>query len=166
MNTPLFRFKSLYGGPPYLVDEVNPDAVISLASRIVARSKNTRYIYNYPIRNLHVEPIRNIGYALEKIDYHINRNDIIYVHCLGGCGRTSTVISAYLILFHRYSYREAILEFLHQRGCTIESYEQDFFLKVLNRLVETKLNMDKIITIIKNSNTLDDFISNIEKYSG
>lgn len=164
MHFSLFRFKGLYGGPPYLVNEVNPDAVISLASRIVARAVNTRYIYHYPIRNLHVEPVYNIGYALEKIDYHINRNETIYVHCLGGCGRTGTVVSAYLILFHRYRYRDAVFEFLRQRGCTIESFEQEFFLKILDRLSNMTCRKYSIIQIIKYSTTLNDFMNNAENY--
>lgn len=163
MDLPLFRYGKLYGGPPYLVNEVDPIIVISLATYIVARSRSTREVYHFPIRNLHVEPIHNIGYALEKINYHISKGESVYVHCLGGCGRTGTVISAYLIIFHKYSYRDAILEFLRQRGCTVESYEQELFLNILSRLTQVIRVEYRIISLVKESNSLDDFMRNAEK---
>ena len=164
MDLPIFKFGKLYGGPPYLVNKIDPDIVISLAMHLIVRSKNTRQTYHYPIRNLHVEPLYNIANALDKIVYHIKRNDKVFVHCLGGCGRTGTVISAYLILYHGYNYKDAVNEFLRQRGCTIESYVQEHFLSTINYLLSSSTPVSKILAIIRKSITLNEFMSKAKKY--
>ncbi len=155
----MFKYNNLYGGPPYLVEAIDPEVVVSLTRRVVVRSNSTLYVYHYPIRNLHVEPIYNVGKALEAIDYHLRQEHRVYVHCLGGCGRTGTVISSYLIIFHKYRYREAVKEYLRQRGCSIESYEQEVFLRTIDYLIHTKkLDSRKLIGVLKSIETLDELL--------
>ncbi len=159
---PIFRYGTLYGGPPYLVHYVDPDVVISLTYDTVARSRNTKVTYHYPIEDFHVEPITNIAKALEAIIKHLSRGEKVYVHCIGGCGRTGTVISSYLILFKNYEPEQAIYEFYRMRGCTVESYEQRVFLEKVYRLYNRLKNPRKVLEILNNYVRLNDLIESVE----
>lgn len=147
----------LFGGPPFLVEVVDPDVVVSLSFRVVARSWSTRFVYHYPVRDFGVYPVRHIGAAVDVVRRHVGLGHRVYVHCDGGCGRTATVISAYLILFHGINYREAVEMFREQRGCTVESNEQMAFLAMLD-YARRRLDTSKLLDLLKRSEELSDFI--------
>ncbi len=161
----IFSFRdTLYAGHPSMACSVDPNVVISLAYGVYVRCRSTRVYYRYPIIDFSVEPIHNIGYAVEKIAYHLGRGDRVYVHCLAGCGRTCTVVSTYLILYHGYRWGDAVEEYLRQRGCYIESSEQEVFLKTIDYLKHKKgYDTREIIELLKACTSLEELLKEVKR---
>ncbi len=51
----------------------------------------------YPIRDLHVPTVDEMRLILDRLDRARERGWTAYVHCLGGVGRTGTVVGCYLV---------------------------------------------------------------------
>ena len=51
----------------------------------------------YPIRDLHVPTVDEMRLILDRLDRARERGWTVYVHCLGGLGRTGTVVGCYLV---------------------------------------------------------------------
>jgi protein tyrosine/serine phosphatase len=49
-----------------------------------------------PIKDASIPSRSEMGYILERIDRCIQENRSVYVHCLGGRGRTGTVVGCFL----------------------------------------------------------------------
>ncbi|BFH73650.1 dual specificity protein phosphatase family protein [Sulfurisphaera javensis] len=63
------------------------------------------------------------------------------VHCVGGIGRTGTVIAAYLILEEDLDSGEAIEEVRNHRPGAVQTYEQQLFLLQLEKMKEKWRNI-------------------------
>ncbi len=50
-----------------------------------------------PIRDFDVPTLEQLEETLDLIDREVAGGGIVYVHCWGGCGRTGTVISSWLV---------------------------------------------------------------------
>lgn len=50
-----------------------------------------------PIKDLSVPTERHMARILNQIDLFIREGRLVYVHCLGGIGRTGTVVGCYLM---------------------------------------------------------------------
>ncbi len=56
----------------------------------------------FPIRDVSVPTAGSAAAALDAIDGHIRAERIVYVHCLGGVGRTGVIVGCWL---SRHGYR-------------------------------------------------------------
>ena len=50
----------------------------------------------FPVRDLHAPSRPNMVAILDFIDERIAQGETVYVHCMGGTGRTGTVVGCYL----------------------------------------------------------------------
>lgn len=110
------------------------DSVICLDPSCRVRSRG-EVEYCYPVMDGSVEPLDHFAEALLKLIELRRRGLRVYVHCVAGCGRTGTLISAYLILEKGFSADEAIALYRWKRGCGPETWEQHELLYALDYLV-------------------------------
>lgn len=160
MNSIVEIIEGLYAGPGCVdLDElgIDIDIILSLDPSCPATGGRKRRVT--PIENLGIEPLGNVGRALETLyREHFLKHSRVYVHCYAGCGRTGTVVIAYLFLFHNYSLEEAVNLFYSKRFCGPESWEQHKFLDVTWRLKRKGLTALEIVELIKESRDLGEYI--------
>jgi len=64
----------------------------------IASSKGLRVTcQRFPIRDLSIPSIDQMSQILDSIDEALGSGQPVYVHCLGGIGRTGTVVGCYLL---------------------------------------------------------------------
>ncbi|MBW2437187.1 MAG: dual specificity protein phosphatase family protein [Deltaproteobacteria bacterium] len=66
-----------------------------------------------PIKDMGIPTRIDMARILDRIDHHIENGEPVYVHCLGGVGRTGTVIGCYLAR-HGYASGRKVLELIQQ----------------------------------------------------
>lgn len=66
-----------------------------------------------PIEDLSIPTHEEMEAILNEIDLAISNNRPVYVHCLGGIGRTGTVVGCYLMR-HGYAKSDTILDVIQQ----------------------------------------------------
>ncbi|AFZ70731.1 putative protein-tyrosine phosphatase [Caldisphaera lagunensis DSM 15908] len=153
---------NLYAGPGCIDLEkfnINADLIITLDPSCVVRGNNNRIVL--PIEDFDVEPIINIGKAVEIIENNLKKGKKIYVHCHAGCGRTGTVIVSYLILYKDMQLNYALDLFYSKRGCGPDSMPQELFLESLYKLKRKVGSNNLVVKALLKSETLDDFLSNL-----
>ncbi|MMZ70277.1 Dual specificity phosphatase, catalytic domain [compost metagenome] len=69
-----------------------------------------------------MEPIGNFYKALAKLVELARAGRRVYVHCRAGCGRTGTLVAAYLIVEKGLGYEEAVSLYRARRGCGPQSW--------------------------------------------
>lgn len=65
-------------------------------------------IYNYPIKDFSVPTKEYLLEILNKIDDCLKKNKRVYIHCMGGIGRTGVVIGCYLVYSNIVKNTEAL----------------------------------------------------------
>jgi len=58
------------------------------------------------------------------VQREVDAGRTVYVHCMGGCGRTGTMMACYLVYRHRLDPMEAIQRLRDVRPCSVETAEQ------------------------------------------
>jgi len=63
---------------------------------ILRKSSQTEMI-RMSIKDLNIPTVEHMCNIISKIDSFIEKDEVIYIHCWGGIGRTGTVVGCYLI---------------------------------------------------------------------
>ncbi len=122
-------------------------------------------LHCFPIEDGDVEPISNFARALETLIRLIEEGRKVYVHCYAGCGRTGTLVSAYLIIRECMTYEEAVNRFRARRGCGPESWCQEMLLRGLS-LVKQEKGPGEALRILRESRDLGEFIGRVRRVLG
>ncbi|EPG72992.1 cyclin-dependent kinase inhibitor 3 [Leptospira fainei serovar Hurstbridge str. BUT 6] len=86
----------------------------------------------FPILDQRIPDRKSLNELLEKIDKDLLSGKNVLIHCVGGLGRSGTIVAAYLILCSGYTVDEAIRTVREVRSeRAIESIEQEEFLRNL-----------------------------------
>jgi protein-tyrosine phosphatase len=80
--------------------------------------------HRYPIPDMDVPLPEQMVRILDAIDTALGEGQVVYVHCMGGIGRTGTVIGCFLVR-HGQTGAEALQEIARLRGGLAESPETE-----------------------------------------
>ena len=83
----------LAGGVQLFLDLTEPDEMPPYAPWLAGKAQHMRM----PIRNFDVPTPAHMVKILDTIDRALMDQRLVYVHCLGGLGRTGTVVGCYLV---------------------------------------------------------------------
>ena len=84
-----------------------------MLEEIAERMNTPLEIVHRPIRDMDVPAVETMILILNEIDRAIQRNQMVYLHCWGGRGRTGTVVGCYLAR-HGMGVGEDALELLRK----------------------------------------------------
>lgn len=132
------------------------DVVIGLDCSCRVRASGAEYAC-FDIVDFDVAPWENLVGAILRLLSERRRGRRVYVHCRAGCGRTGTVVSAYLILSRGMSPREAVGYFRRVRGCGPESWQQHVFLEALGRLVVER-GVEGALRALREASSFEEFL--------
>ena len=113
----------LEAGVTFVVDLTEPrehDAYLLLLSTEAAALGRKVTHRRLPIPDMHVPSGDEMTAILATIDSALAEGETVYVHCLGGVGRTGTVIGCYLVQ-HGLDGQDALDEIAHLRGGLVDS---------------------------------------------
>jgi protein-tyrosine phosphatase len=79
--------------------------------------------FNFPIPDFDVPSINLMKKILDTIDGQLERGHNVYVHCIGGIGRTGTTVACHLIR-HGLTGEEAMAELQSLRQNTASWYRR------------------------------------------
>ena len=74
-----------------------------------------------PIKDTRAPSQSQMCHILDRIDYCIDHNKPVYVHCLGGRGRTGTVVGCFLVR-HGFASGEKVLSLIQELRKDTENF--------------------------------------------
>jgi protein-tyrosine phosphatase len=83
-------------------DEItlSDDIVVDYSASLMEMAREMRRdirIHRFPVQDMSVPDTGTMGEILDTIDAEIGKGRLVYVHCLGGLGRTGTVVGCWLV---------------------------------------------------------------------
>ncbi|MCO6040795.1 protein-tyrosine phosphatase family protein [Thermococcus alcaliphilus] len=84
-----------------------------------------------PIEDFTAPSLKELLKIVEWIEKKIKEGKKVLIHCLGGSGRSGTVVTAYLMYAHGFSLREALAKVRSLKPSAVETQEQMEVLKEL-----------------------------------
>jgi len=82
-----------------------------------------------PIEDFSVPTIEQVDQAIAFIRQNLGAGRVVVVHCLGGCGRTGTILASYLKKDRDISARQAIAQLRTISACFVETAAQERFVE-------------------------------------
>ena len=156
--------EGLFAGHGCIDVDVAVDVIVSLDCSCPARAPGADRVC-YDILNGHVIPWENLVGAILTLLTVRARGGRVYVHCMAGCGRTGTVVSAYLMLSRGWSAEEAVGYFVSRRGCGPETWEQHRFLRALD-VVLARLGREGAVRALQEAGGFEEFLGLAERLGG
>jgi protein-tyrosine phosphatase len=105
-------------------------AVLNLRQRADAFvSLKDAEVKHIPIKDFSVPTRQEVDEAIAFIDSSLEAGKIVVVHCLGGCGRTGTILSAWLKKTEDISGDESMSHLRSINKCLVETPEQEAFVR-------------------------------------
>jgi protein-tyrosine phosphatase len=75
----------------------------------------------FPIADMHTAPAKRINQILDEIDAALALDEVVYVHCWGGIGRTGMIVGCYLVR-HGMTGLDALEAIQHLRADVYSSW--------------------------------------------
>jgi protein-tyrosine phosphatase len=130
----------IHAGMNTIIDLTRPGDIFytykKLLEKEAAEYEQTIEYRNYPIADYDIPGIELMTLILDTIDQRLKAGQRVYVHCVGGIGRTGTVVGCYLVR-HGLSGEEALiqLEFLRRDAASWwrRSPESDFQIEFVRK---------------------------------
>jgi len=69
----------------------------------------------HPITDMHTAPKKHIKQILDEIDAALEQDEVVYIHCWGGIGRTGMIVGCYLVR-HGMTGQDALETIQHLRA--------------------------------------------------
>ena len=135
----------IHAGIDCVVDLTQPgDAFTTYAKTLTAEAADFGIEVervNFPIPDYDIPSVELMQKVLDCIDDHLARGKRVYIHCVGGIGRTGTAVACYLVR-HGMSGQEALvqLQVLRQQSASWyrRSPESDLQIEFVLKWVESK----------------------------
>ncbi len=94
-----------------------------------AKVLNGFVIYYIPIEDFSIPTDEQVREFWQLYQKHDKLRESIVVHCYAGCGRTGTMLAAWLLLKEKVKTGQEAIEMVRElRPCSIESDEQEEFI--------------------------------------
>ena len=93
--------------------------------------------YIEEVEDLRAPSLEQMERIVRTIEEHASRGEKVVVHCYAGCGRTGTILAAYLV-YTGADPREAIDYVRSLRPCSIETYPQELAVEYFAKYLESQ----------------------------
>jgi len=128
----LIEDKLAGSGMPTSVSEVDwvvkqgVRSIVTMTENALPESwvKDVKYLH-VPTEDLSAPDMDKIDEAVEFINFRIQNDEPVMVHCAAGIGRTGTILACYLIKYHKHSAKDAIQKVRKERPGSIQSESQE-----------------------------------------